>query len=175
MSQTASADEYALKAAMLYNLARYIEWPSSAYPNPQAPIVYCILGHDPFGDALTDLAKQAVHGHAIEIRHVVNDNGLRTCHLLYISSSERKSVARVFANLNGSSVLTVGDMTQFALRGGMIQFSLEEKRVRFQINAESASQVKVKISSQLLALARIVKSEGGAPKVATTAGSSAQF
>jgi hypothetical protein len=172
MAQEISADEYQLKAAILYNLAQYIDWPASAYASPESPIVYCILGRDPFGAYLRDIsAKQSVRGHPFEIRHVRNDKAIRDCHLLYISSSERKSIAGVLANLNAASVLTVADMSQFAAHGGMIEFSLEEKRVRFDVNLEAATQTNVKISARLLALAKIVSAPGGAGANQTASGS----
>jgi hypothetical protein len=156
--QKDSAGEYELKAAMLYNLTLFVEWPASAYPDPQAPILLCILGRDPFGSSLTSTVSQkTAKGRSVLIRHLQNDNEIRGCHVLYISSSERKTAAQIFSTLNGSSVLTVGEMTQFAAHGGMIQFSLEDQRVRFDINLDAASRAGLKISSKLLVLAQIVK------------------
>jgi hypothetical protein len=157
-----SAGEYEVKAAMLYNLTRFVEWPSSAYPDAQTQTVMCILGQDPFGGFLTSIVSEqmAKGGRAVEIRRIRNDKGIHGCHVVYISSSERKSITEIFSNLKGSSVLTVGEMAQFAARGGMIQFSLEEKQVRFEINVDAASRAELKISSRLLMLARIVKDQG---------------
>src|SRR5258708_22261319 len=153
--QEGAAGEYELKAAMLYNLTRFVEWPVSAYSDPQAPIQLCILGRDPFGSSLASIVlKQVANGRPVLIRHSENDKGIRACHLLYISSSERKATLQIFATLKGSSVLTVGEMPQFAAHGGMIQFSLEEQQVRFDINVEAASRAGLKISSRLLVLAR---------------------
>ncbi len=153
-----SAGEYELKAAMLYNLTRFVEWPESAYADGQAPTVLCILGRDPFGDALTSLvSKQEVSGRPVQIRHISNEKEIRGCHVVYISSSERKSIAQILAALKGVSVLTVGETAQFAARGGIVQFSLEERQVRFEINLEAASMAELKISSRLLVLARVVK------------------
>jgi hypothetical protein len=159
--QGETASEYELKAAMLFNLTRFVEWPSAAYSDSQAPTVLCILGRDPFGASLTSLtAERAVNGRAVVIRHAAKNRELQACHVLYISSSERKDLVQIIKTLKGANVLTVGEMTQFAARGGMIQFSLEEKQVRFAINLDAAARADLKISSRLLVLARIVKSEG---------------
>ena len=158
-----SAGEYELKAAMLYNLPRFVEWPPSAYANPQARTVLCILGRDPFGDSLVSLAANSDPGRPMEIRHLSNDKGIRGCQVVYISSSERKRVAQILSTLKGSSALTVGEMAQFAAHGGMIQFSLEEKQVRFEINLDAASEADLKISSRLLVLARVVKGRNKNP------------
>jgi hypothetical protein len=155
--QGGSAEEYELKAAMLHNLTQFVEWPASAYPNPQAPILLCILGRDPFGSLLTStVLKQPVNGRPVFVLHP-HDQEVRSCHILYISSSERKTSAQIFSILNGTCVLTVGEMTQFAAHGGMIQFSLQDRQVCFDINLDAASQAGLKISSKLLVLAQIVK------------------
>lgn len=163
--QKDATGEYEVKAAMLYNLTRFVEWPPSAYPGPQAPIQLCILGRDPFGSTLASIVlKQTVNGRPVLIRHSQNDAEIRACHLLYISSSERKTTIQIFATLKGSNVLTVGEMTQFAAHGGMIQFSLEEQQVRFDINLDAVARAGLKISSRLLVLARIIKEQGNNPQ-----------
>jgi len=157
-AQEDSVDEYKLKAAMLYNLTYFVEWPDSAYPDRHAPIQLCILGQDPFASSLTStIPKETDNGRPVLIRHLQSDKEIPGCHILYISSSERKTAAHIFSALNGSSILTVGEMTQFAAHGGMIQFSLEDQHVRFDINLSAASRAGLKISSKLLALAQIVK------------------
>lgn len=164
LGQTDSAGEYELKAAMLYHLTLFVEWPPSAYPNSEAPTILCILGRDPFGNALTSVVSgQPAARRRVEVRHMQNANEVRTCQVLYIGSSEKKNIVQVLSALRGASVLTVGEMAQFATRGGMIQFSLEEKQVRFDINLDEASQADLKISSKLLTLSRIVKDQAKKP------------
>ena len=155
-----SASEYELKATMLYNLTRFVEWPSSAYADAQAPTILCLLGRDPFGSYLGSLAsKETVNGRSVEIRRIRSNAELTSCHILYISSSERKTIVQILAGLKGSSVLTVGEMAQFAMRGGMVQFELEEKQVHFDINLDASRRADLKISARLLVLAKIVKGE----------------
>jgi hypothetical protein len=156
--QEDSVDEYKLKTAMLYHLTEFIEWPDSAYLDRHSPILLCILGRDPFADSLpSSISEETNNGRLVFIRHLQSDVEIPGCHILYISSSERKSAARIFSTLNGSSVLTVGEMAQFAVHGGIIQFSLDDQHVRFDINLNAATRAKLKISSKLLALAQIVK------------------
>jgi hypothetical protein len=156
--QDDAVDEYKLKAAMLYNLTQFVEWPNSAYPNRRAPISLCVLGQDPFANSLTStIPDEKVKGGAILVRHLQSETEFPGCQILYISSSERKTTAHIFSTLSGSCVLTVGEMAQFAAHGGMIQFSLEDQHVRFDINLDAASRAGLKISSKLLALAQIVK------------------
>src|SRR5439155_13070642 len=163
-AQTDQVGEYELKAAILYNLSRFVEWPASSYADSQTPTVLCILGQDPFGNSLKTLGqKKDASGRPVSIRQLKNENGIRDCHVLYISSSERKTIAQILTRLKWSSVLTVGEMSQFAVQGGVIQFTLEDKQVHFQINLDAASRMALKISSRLLVLARIVKDQGPNP------------
>ena len=156
-AQTTSAGEYEVKAAMLYRLTYFVEWPNSAGGADESTKL-CVIGQDPFGAALDSvISAQAQNGKKAEVRHLGKADGVRGCHVVYIATSEKKNVAQVLAAVKGSSVLTVGDMAQFAEKGGMIQFSLEDNRVRFDINLEEASQAGLKISSRLLMLARVVK------------------
>jgi hypothetical protein len=156
--QEGSVDEYRLKAAMLYNLTQFVEWPSSAYADSHAPVILCILGQDPFANSLaSSIPKGTENGRAVLIRHLQSDAEFQGCHILYISSSERKTTAHIFSTLQGSCVLTVGEMAQFAVHGGIIQFALEDQFVHFDINVDAASRARLKISSKLLALAQIVR------------------
>jgi hypothetical protein len=160
--QQDSANEYELKAAMLYNLTRFVEWPPTAYSSPGAPTVLCILGRDPFGESLSSMAsKQIPNGRPVQIRHTRNDKEVGGCHVLYISSSERKQVVQILSTAAGFPMLTVGETGQFAARGGMIQFGLEDKEVRLYVNLDAAREAGLKISSRLLVLARVVKQQNG--------------
>ncbi len=159
-AQRDEVGEYELKAAILYNLSRFVEWPTSAYADSQAPTVLCVLGQDPFGDSLKAPGqKHDASGRTVSIRRLKNEDGIRECHLLYISTSQRKALTQILSRLKGSSVLTVGEMSHFAAQGGIIQFTLEDKQVRFEINLDAASRTALKISSRLLMLARIVKDQ----------------
>ena len=81
------------------------------------------------------------------------------CHILFISSSEEKRLAKILEILKDSSVLTVGEMKQFAQSGGMVNFTIKENKIRFEINVDAAVRAELKISSKLLKLAEIVRDE----------------
>ena len=156
--QKNSVDEYKLKSAMLYNLTQFVEWPDSAYPGSHAPIVLCILGQDQFASYLSSaVPTETNNSRPVLIRRLRSEKEFRGCQILYISSSERKTAAHIFSTLDGSNTLTVGEMTQFAAHGGMVQFSAEDQHVHFDINLEAMCRAGLKISSKLLALALIVK------------------
>ncbi len=159
MAQQKSAGEYELKAAMLLNLIHFVDWPPSAYSDPQAPFALCILGTDPFGSAFAAAARHKFENNReVRILYLKAEADVRSCNILYISSSESRAAGQIFSRLDGSTVLTVGEMREFAVRGGMIQFSLQDQQVRFSINLGAASHAGLKISAKLLSLARIVNS-----------------
>jgi hypothetical protein len=149
--------EYQVKAAYLFNFLKFVEWPGDPLVDTHARWVIGIVGANPFGDELTQIVSgKTVQGHELLVRRFQSGEDLHTCHVLFISASEKKRLPSMLAALSGSSVLTVGDMDDFIESGGMIQFVMEEKRVRFAIDVGASSQAGLKVSSKLLSLARTV-------------------
>src|SRR5712691_8044801 len=159
-AQSEPPTEYQIKAAFLYNFAKFVEWPADAFADPHAPIVLGIVGEDPFGSVLDKIVLgKTVNDRGLVIKRLKEGPDLRNCHILFVSSSERKHMPQILESLQGSSVLTVGETDRFAQSGGVINFILEENKVRFEINSETAARAGLKISSKLLALARIVANQ----------------
>ena len=149
--------EYQVKAAYLYNFLKFVEWPEDAFPDSLAPIVIGISGDDPFGDALPQvIIGKTVQGRDLVIHKYRSGEDMRGAHILFISPLEKKRLPQILSSLRGSSVLTVADTEGFLEAGGMIQFLSENNRVRFAINVDATSRAKLKISSKLLSLARVV-------------------
>ena len=150
--------EHQVKAAFLYNFARYVEWPAEAFP-PGAPLKVCVVGTDPFGSALEDAFRdQVVHGRPVRISRGTTLAAVGRCHVLFLSTSEQRRWQELIEALAGVPTLTVADGPPLARQGGMVNFVIEAKRVRFEINRGAAEQAGLRISSKLLALARIVES-----------------
>lgn len=149
--------EYAVKAAFLYNFAKFVEWPADAFADPASPLVLCVLGEDPFGDAFKPLKGKTVNGRPLAIRHAATLDGVGQCHLLFISSSEKPFLSGIISATRGLNVLTVGDMEDFAQDGGIVNLANEENRIGIEVNLEAVQRTRLKISSKLLALAKIVK------------------
>lgn len=159
-AQQANLGEYEVKSALLYNLTKFVEWPTEAFPDAQTPTSLCILGQDPFGSALTKIiAQKTANGRPLLIRRLQRGQPIRNCHVLFISASERKNLPQILESLKGSNVLTIGETDRFARSGGIVQIVLEEKQIRFEINLDAANREGIKISSKLLALARIVSAK----------------
>lgn len=147
--------EYDVKAAFLYNFVKFVEWPAGAFAEERSPVEICVYGGDPFGRSLDDVIKgEAVQGRGLSIRRPASATGLDGCHVLFIAAVERERVAEALAAVGGRPVLTVGDSDGFLRAGGMINFVLDEGRVRFRINEEVARRARLTISSKLLRLAQ---------------------
>jgi hypothetical protein len=160
--QTSSAQsvskEYQVKAAFLYNFSQFIEWPASALPGTQ-PLIIGVLGEDPFGSYLDELVRgERVSNHPLIVRRFHQVAEIRTCHILFVSQSEANRLEQILTYLKGRNILTVGDIENFAVRGGMIRFVTENNRIRFGINLEAARDANLTISSKLLRAAEIVRS-----------------
>ncbi len=161
-SQPPTAPEYQIKAAYLYNFAKFVEWPSPAGELPD-PIVVGVLGKDPFGPVLEEtLLGKSVNGRPFVVRRFASLKALKPCQILFISSSEKGSLTEIFKGVENQGVLTVGETERFARLGGIINFTLEENKVHFEINLDAATRSGLKISSQLLKLGRVMRGGRGA-------------
>jgi hypothetical protein len=147
--------EYQVKAAYLFNFAKFVEWPASAFAG-QSPLTICVAGSNPFGAALGDLVKgETVHGRPIVARVV--DGAGSLCHVLFVPRGEQ--LASFVRSGSKAPVLTVGETADFLEQGGIVSFVLEEGRVRFEMSPEAANRHGLMISSRLLRLARVRDSE----------------
>lgn len=151
--------ESQVKAAYLFNFLKFVEWPDDPGPDPRGKWVVGFLGDSLISDELARLADgKNVLGRDLQIKKLQTSDNLRACHILFISDSEKKRVPSILAVLHGSSVLTVADMNDFVGSGGMVQFVVEDSRVRVAIDVEATMHARLRVSSKLLALARVVSS-----------------
>jgi YfiR/HmsC-like len=154
-AQAQEPNEYQVKAAFLYNFAKFVDWPAESFADSSAPLIIGVVGTDPFGRALDEAINgKSVSGRQLTVRRLKWGQNLRGCHVLFISSSERQRLPQIMQSLRGSSVLTVGDVEEFIQQGGIINFILEASKVRFEINSRVADQAGLKISSKLLQLGK---------------------
>jgi hypothetical protein len=152
------AEEYRVKAAFLFNFAKFVEWPAQAFRTSTDPIAICVVGQNLFGSALNDaVSGKTVDGRTFLIRQISGDQTASGCQILFISSSERKRFHAILGEIKTAGVLTVGETDDFAVEGGIINFKIEDGRVCFQVNVDAADQARLRISSKLLSLAQIVK------------------
>jgi hypothetical protein len=153
-----TVDEYHVKGALVFNFAKFIQWPSEAFKTPGDSLVICVLGQQRMADALRELvAGKSVEGRPAVVRRLAGGQAACGCHILFVSSSEIKRFRSSLGTTAG--ILVVGETPGFAAQGGIINFKMEGGKVRFEINAAAAEREQLHISAKLLSLAQIVKSE----------------
>jgi len=146
-----------VKAAYLYNFAKFVEWPEQAFANSTAAIRLCIWNDRLFETDVHQIVNgKALAGHPIDVVGVQSIEHLRSCHVLFISSSDERETRRIIDALREATVLTVGGMKGFVASGGIINFVLDEERVQFEINHRAATRAGLRISSRLLGVAKRV-------------------
>ena len=160
-AQTAN-EEYQVKAAFLFHFAQLVEWPPEAMKGEGEPMRVCTLGEDPFRGALeTTLKGKKVGERALRVDHIKQIEEAKACQILFVSRNEAKRMPAVLAQLGSSPVLIVGESEGFAREGGIIGFSVEDQKIRFEINLDAARRAGIRVSSRLLLLAKSVTGSQG--------------
>lgn len=150
--------EYEVKAAWLLNFARFVNWPTNAFAGPESPIVVGIVGRDPFGRSLEKaFAGKTVKGRPLVVKKPVTDEELGQCHILFIGVPDRRRVRDIVDRLGTKPVLTVGEVDGFLDEGGILNFVLKEKSIRFEINVQPAKAAGLKVEANLLKVAVSVR------------------
>lgn len=158
-ADTVVSKEYQLKAAFLYNFAKFVEWPAPPEQQEQDVFVIGIFGDDPFGNDIdTLLMNKTVKEKKIEIKRFNSIKNITPCHILFINPSEIDRLDEIMEHLKGRGVLTVSEASVFTTNGGMINFVMEDNKVRFEINKQATDKAGLTLSSQLLKLAKSVTS-----------------
>ncbi len=157
-SQAAMSREYEIKAAYLFNFINYIEWPAQPAAVSGGTNTIGVVGENPFGNALTPLNGRQVKGRTIAVKAVSDPAELKNCQIVFISPSEKERFAEILAGLKDSKIVTVSEIDGFSDGCGINNYISERNKVRFEINAEAARSKGLTISSELLKLAKLVKS-----------------
>jgi len=170
-ADSTTSREYQVKAAFLYNFMNFVDWPEEKSSDGNEPMIIGVIGKDPFGDAFEPVKNKKVKGKNVvierfkgleelkesnkkEFQQHPQIETIRKCHVLFICRSEEKKLKETISLVKENSILTVGDMQDFLEAGGIINFVMEDQKVRFEINVTAAKRAKLKIRSQLLRLAK---------------------
>jgi hypothetical protein len=151
-----TVSEPALKAAFLLNFAKFTEWPREIAP-PSTPIVFCATEVEVASALDAATAGRTIEQRPLVVRRVTLDQPCETCAVLYAGRIDRRQAAQLSATLRAASVLTVGDAPDFAASGGVIELFVDGGRLRFAVNRQAAEGARLKLSAQLLSLAKIVR------------------
>lgn len=150
-----------VKAVLLYNFTQFVDWPATAFANPEAPLVIGVIGRDPYGPTLDELVHgEKVGRHPLQVVRIRDAGAAEQVHVLYISASERSRVADILEKLQGKPVLTVADFDGFLHAGGIARFYRNaENKIRVRINLPAARAANLTFSAKLLRVVEIVPPE----------------
>jgi hypothetical protein len=148
--------EYRVKAAFLFNFARFVTWPPSRFAADDSPVELCVVGAGGFRQVLEEtVAGKTAAGRPLQVRGIQQPRELLGCHVAYVLADTPQESERLLAQLAGQGVLTVYERAN-TLATGVVRFYLDDRHVRFEINAAAAEREKLQVSSKLLAVARVV-------------------
>lgn len=148
-----------VEVAFIYNFAKFVEWPASAFSSAAAALTICTVGSDPVVDGLLELKGKVAQERNVRVQAILLPADALSCQILFLSDAEKERFPEFFNAVRGRSVLTVGTTDRFAERGGMIGFFLENRKVRFAINLGEARRSNLVVSSKLIAVARVVETQ----------------
>lgn len=167
----ATAQEYLpsesrTKAAFLAVFPSFVDWPDGAFSSSDSPLTICVLGDFRFGTTLAEVSRDATpHGRRIAVRWMRDNQPIRGCHILFVSSSELSRYSKIIANVQGTGTFTVGETAGFISAGGMLFSAFEREAIQFEVNLASAREAHFRVSSRLLALAHRVVEQTESSKV----------
>jgi YfiR/HmsC-like len=151
------SQQYVAKAKFLSVMPGFVEWPAATFKTPTAALQICVHGDFSFGTSLAELARsEMVGGHRMEVKWVRKEQDLAGCQLLFVSHSAAKRYDKILEAVKNSITLTIGEDPEFFKAGGMLCLQPAQNGVLFDVNLDAVRDGHLKLSSQLLALARHV-------------------
>jgi len=149
--------EYQVKAAFLLSFATFTEWPATAFESPSSPLRICVMGNDPFDGSLAKTVQgETVAGHPVVAHLLESGEALKDCHVLFMARAADARAALERGG-GGAPLLTIGESDGSGRAGAIINFALDQGRVRFDVNRTAAERQGLRFSSKLLRIARLVK------------------
>lgn len=155
-AESAPPGEHQIKAAMIFNMMRFVDWPESSFPSGEESIDICFVSRGSMSTAVEALRGKQVKGKNIVVRQVGRHGTFAGCHVLLLSDTDRSPTASILDMTRSAPIMTVGESRGFAAAGGVFGFMIQDGKVRFEINLASAQRHRIRISAQLLKLAQNV-------------------
>jgi len=155
-----SGPEYQIKAAFIYNFAKFVEWPQTVFENDSDSIIICIApNNDPDSDVFFSLNNKTVGGKKIKVRICDNIKDIGDCQILFLDSTNPKFIQDVLRTVKDRSILTVGHIKGFTQEGPIINFFIKDGKLRFEVNLDAARRTGIKLGSQILVSAENIIEE----------------
>jgi hypothetical protein len=157
IASAAGSPEYSVKAAYLSKFGTFVQWPADTFPEPDSPLNLCIIGTDPFGPVLDEVAAGLQVGtHPIKVKRLASIDPHSDCQIAFVDGNDQRAATQIVDGLRGTNILTVTDSGNDS-GAGIINFLIKDNRVRFGVDDEAATRNGLNISSRLLMLAVYVR------------------
>lgn len=163
-AQVRVSEDSRVKAAYLYNFAKFVEWPANTFRSADDPTLICAIGDDRIGEVLLDtVTGKKANGRPVEARRLTSLQDIRSCQILFIGFADKEHISEILEQLRDVKALTVGQTEQFIALGGMINLVQQNDRIELEIDPQAADAAGLKISSRLLVVSRVVtgRAHGG--------------
>lgn len=166
-AEEAPSMEYKVKAAFLFNFLKFVEWPPKPAAQTDTPITIAVLGEDKFGNAFDEITSRKIKDRSIVIKRFTDFGNedvktqLQQCQLVFVSANQQKYTKDIIALFQKKPVLIVGETPGFLEAGGMVNFIMQEGKVCFELNQDTAKVAELKMASQLMRLAKRVIDKDG--------------
>jgi YfiR/HmsC-like len=155
----AQVAEYDLKAAFVYNVALFTDWPADSFDDKDNLFNFCVAGTDPFGTSLDSLLVKLLKQRKINVVRMGKNSTVTHCHILFIPATENQRAEMILKEIKNANTLTVSEDNSTFKKGTMLNLSIIDNKLRFQVNMDAVSAAKLSISSKLLRLADSVQKE----------------
>lgn len=154
----ASNEEQTLKAAIIYKLPKFVQWPENTFHNSSQSFHICLIGDDSLKSPLNKLKQRKINNRSVSIFHIkYTEIESSTCHLIYINKTETSHLKSVIDSMKNKPILTISDMKFFAANGGNIEIYRKNKRFAFRINHQAAKDSNLILASPLLQMSKVIK------------------
>lgn len=154
-SSSSTPSQSDVEAVYLFDFGKFVRWPAG---EDQGPLHICVASTPAFAAGLEKIvANETINGRNLDVRPVLRPEDEGGCAILFIDASERERSDALLRGTFDKPILTVSDLPDFLARGGMIQFQIIQKRVRFSVNLDAVNHSSLTMSSELLKVAVEVK------------------
>ncbi len=151
-THAAGVDQKAIRSAYAYNFIKFIEWPEFKFETPGSPINFCVVGEENSAITFAKLNGKKAKGRPLKVVNINTEKSFNTCHLLFINPSEKWRLQKLLDNCKDRFIVSISEMKEFNLNGGVIELTWDSKKLRFTINTQAAEDAGLMISSRLLKL-----------------------
>jgi hypothetical protein len=150
-----------IKAATLYNIIAFTDWPATSFASPDAPLIVGVLGVGPVATLLFDLVNNETwHGRPMVVRRCASAAEALECHAIFVAKSEHSRWRAMSSQFSQRPILTVADAENFARQGGVVQLTIDRNKLRLLVNLRAARASGLVISSKVLRLAEVIDERG---------------